>query len=424
MDLIEGRDITLIKDHLPSISDVLSGIKFTTDSKRNGGQNYHIAVKKTYQKLAEHIIKLWKLSNIPTVSKISVVNLITKRRSEYPKIVQRMKRSSASTPEGTQILTGTTSNLDEFLNELMDIASCKCLHKLQIENILNLSGYECKCANLKRIPDSSIAFYVDQRFGARQMVIPSTAEDDNETHDNNDALISVISADLSTVSIFENSRCENNSNGHHKYSYSNATTTSASAASTSTSTVLSDDILRDPNFDPNSSVDFGRLRNKENLKKVDLTNVAILVDAKQVSYRAAAIITSAALRANIDADAPIISSSTLRNKVIRTRRDVVAQHNQQLSTGIWCIQFDGKLCETMVTNRINGMTSNDKVKREYYVVVKQPGDFFVAAVPSLEGSTAENIFNSLKAYFRQNSISLQDVVAVACDGAVHPLILV
>lgn len=71
----------------------------------------------------------------------------------------------------------------------------------------------------------------------------------------------------------------------------------------------------------------------------------------------------------------------------------------------------------MITRNDSAGIRNQIEKIEYIVIVKQPGDNFVASVPVTTGSSANEIFKSIRDYFECNKISLQNVIAIGCDGA-------
>lgn len=194
------------------------------------------------------------------------------------------------------------------------------------------------------------------------------------------------------------------------------------------STVFSDDIAGDPDFETTSTVT--EFINAENVSDIDLSGVAMICDAKHVSLRAAAGIVSATLHAQAQVQRnkdkvkeesssytpPIISHHTFRSVLNRTRQTNLTRSNKAASDMI-CFQFDGKICDTLVTNNDLAGRRNELKKIEYIVIVKQPNDVFVASIPITSRSSAANIFGAMKEYFKKNDISLKNVVAMGCDGA-------
>lgn len=100
----------------------------------------------------------------------------------------------------------------------------------------------------------------------------------------------------------------------------------------------------------------------------------------------------------------------------RVRQKAFTDNNAAASNMI-CFQFYGKICDTMITRNDSAGIRNQIEKIEYIVIVKQPGDNFVASVPVTTGSSANEIFKSIRDYFECNKISLQNVIAIGCDGA-------
>lgn len=354
-----------------------------------------------------------------TITKKSVTHLIQKKRSQYLTALKKNKRSS-STPNADNHI-----NI-EILNELFDIASCKCFTLLTDEE--NIQEFNCKCAPKKKIPDNAIAFYIDQRT-TRQYLISSIGANAsvNEAEVSLSTVNESLATELSTITISDSDTTSSTHPPHDQTTTNTSQNISMCSGGTdSTPTVLSDDIAGDPDFETTSTV--AASINAENVSDIDLTGVAMICDAKHVSLRAAAGIVSATLHAQAQVQrnkdkkesssytAPIISHHTFRSALNRTRQTNLARSNKAASDMI-CFQFDGKICDTLVTNNDLAKRRNEVKKIEYIVIVKQPGDVFVASIPITSRSSAANIFDAMKEYLKKNDISLRNVVAIGCDGA-------
>lgn len=194
----------------------------------------------------------------------------------------------------------------------------------------------------------------------------------------------------------------------------NVSSSSLCSGNTTSSTIFSDDTAGDPDFELVGK-DFADI-NCENLSNLDLTDIAIICDAKQVSLRAAASIVSATLQAqkkvqqkSESTPPPIVSHVMLNAALNRTRQKVLLDKNKTAS-GMICFQFDGKICDTLVTHNDVAGRRNEIEEIEYMVVVKQPDDIFVASIPIIKNSSADEIFNGIKNHFELNKISMENVV--------------
>lgn len=336
----------------------------------------------------------------------------TKRHDNFIKLksknnkIRRSSGLSASAPSSTNQKYHV-----EMLDELFDISHCKCFQQLTSVNLI--PSIECKCTS--KLPASSITFYIDQRT-TRQLFISSWLQAD-------DTVNKRLATNLPTVSISDSeitNCCDLNGSAidtsHNESACSNQTT------KTDISSIFSDDIDADPNYEPSSKEHSAF--NSEHISKIDLTDVALICDAKQVSTYAAASIVSATLAAHAKANrkpelaqsfAPVVTPTRLRRALNRTREKIV-NHNNKKASNMYSFQFDGKLCNTLVTNDADAGKRNEIKKIEYIVVVKQPEDVFVASIP-VTSSGADEIFNCMKDYFIKNKISLNNVVAIGCDGA-------
>lgn len=400
-------DINLVTDYLPSVRDVISGINFVLKSKQSG-RFYHTKIQKHLPKIAEHIIQLWEKSTIPTITRKLVVKLMMAERNKYLAALKKANRRSLSSDTSNQCC-------DQFLDKLFDIAACKCYQL--VTSAENTHEYDCDCSPSRRIPDVALPFYIDQR-SARLLLMSSIEL--NESQD----------AEISTVAISEpdstNSTIQHNCDETTVTVDENQNVLSSSLCSvnTTSSTIYSDDTAGDPDFELKGS-ELATI-NSENISSIDLTDIAIICDAKQVSLRAAASIVTATLQAQRkvqqkDKSGPptptqIISHTLLNTALNRTRQKALSDNNKTAS-GMICFQFDGKICDTLVTHNDIAGRRNEMKKIEYMVVVKQPGDIFVASIPITAGSSADEVFNGIKNHFEQNQISIKNVVALACDGA-------
>lgn len=434
MELNNTGSLYIITDYLPTVGDVLTGINFIIEQKKKG-KFYHTSINSFLPSIAEHIIALYEKARIPTITKKHVRKLIDMKRNEYLKELKKynIKKSRSLEMSATPSSPDLLQYHPKMLDDLFDIAHCKCFRKLI--NDEQISNITCNCSPKLRIPKSSVRFYVDQRT-SRQLLISSLISSNESA---NESVITILSA----VSISDTDTDTDNTistQPHLKSTIINDTSQNISICSedtisTETSSIYNDNVTADPEFEPSTHEQ--SILNKENRSKIDLFDIAIICDAKQVSSYAAASIISATLSAcaqkKADSEgkllhekAHIVTPSVLQSTLNQVRKKVVAQNNKAVS-GMYSFQFDGKICNALVTTTSPRATKTHTIKNEarkrnemrkidYITVVKQPGDVFIASIPVKSGS-ADNVFTCMKEYFEQNNISLNNVVAVGCDGA-------
>lgn len=388
MQNIDRLDVEQISDKLPTNLDVLSGIRFLIGEK----PKYHKKASTQYHTIADHILFLWRKTNIPTLEKASVIRLMQKRCEEYKAEVKRMQRNVAKKSENMLTLT-----------KLFDISKCKCFRDIDSETF-NESSSKCKCALRDKIPSFAFPFYLDQK-SARRLFLNYFDEYERSLNE------SVVTG-ISEVSLTNNLKssdevdhyCEDNAAAHL---HSNAEIFSISSAE-----AYDND---DPDYEPWN--DDSATNNAFNLKKLDLRDVIQICDAKLVSGKASAAIVTATLSAATTSQedksaAVVISQQTFQNQTNRLRKQLLAENNEKVS-GMSSFQFDGKKCDTMIRKNRKGNTT---AKVEYYVIVKQPGDEFVAALKVDSGGSQE-IFEKFRTHFESKHISLDNLVALSSDGA-------
>lgn len=396
--------IYTISDQLPTVKDVVHGIDFIIAQKKNGSF-YHTSIKEFLPSMTEHIIALWEKARIPTMTKKHVRYLIDKKRSEYLKALKRQnmqKSRSSNVPPSPDYV--------KMMDKLFDISHCKCYRKLT--NAEEISNIICNCSAKMRIPEGSIRFYFDQ-LTSRQLLISSLITLNTNVNES-------LATDISAVSISDSTDVAISSQTHLNSSLLNNSSPNKSINTTvsEASSIYVDDIIADPDYELSRNQQI--VLNNENVSKIDLTDIAMICDAKQVSAYAAASIISATLSAQKKADnkekslrgqAHIVTPNALRTALKRERLKIGAQNNRT-SSGMHCFQFDGKICNTLVSTG----SRNELRKIDYLTVVKQPGDIFVASIP-VTSSSANDIFICMKDYFTQNNISINNVLAIGCDGA-------
>jgi len=155
--------------------------------------------------------------------------------------------------------------------------------------------------------------------------------------------------------------------------------------------------------------------NKQN--RISYPNLARICDRYQVSDRAGAAIATSVLK-----DHGIVSSkdSTFvvdKNKLRRERerqRKVIQKEEQQTIHLINGFYIDGRKDATLMTKEINGRYHRHVELEEHYVIVGEPGEFYLSHVAPTSGSgsaIAQSVFNFLK-----DSLLYDKLAIIGSDG--------
>lgn len=171
----DDGDLTKITDYLPTVSEVFRGMKFIKQQKQNGS-DYRKTLKRFLYPFAAHIMNLWQKSEIPTVTKKIVVDLIMGMQKENEIAKRNAKRQSESSQ---------SCGLPESSNELFDIAACKCYRSANMEDVIVYDKYIRTSSCVQKIPENVYSFYIDQRL-LRRLPISSIKMNEEDSRQGED----------------------------------------------------------------------------------------------------------------------------------------------------------------------------------------------------------------------------------------------
>lgn len=140
---IFGKPDNLSKKVLPTYSDIVKC--YFVFSK----------FKNPCTVLGNLIINIWKKLQIPTIHKITVIQLIKKYIQKYKSVIKSYNSTHRSKEFEEKI-----ENFRKSGENLFDLTACKCSDITM-----------CKCSKENRVPDDVIEFLIDQR-GPRILKIP------------------------------------------------------------------------------------------------------------------------------------------------------------------------------------------------------------------------------------------------------------
>ena len=149
----------------------------------------------------------------------------------------------------------------------------------------------------------------------------------------------------------------------------------------------------------------------QNPPSKSLPNFAAACDRTGVSCRAAAMIVSAALDADIEGkNANVID----KNEVTREKQKSRKQYMDS-NANIISLYLDGRKNRILLMEELETKRTRREVIEEHVTVLAEPGSRYLGhCLPS--SGTAKNIANSLIEFFKDKQIDLNKIQAIRCDG--------
>lgn len=316
--------------------------------------------------VSSKIENLWKKASIPIVSHNRVMQLIKTYHAKCKNLIKSLKRLSKDKMQ----------DFHESSEKLFDVSSCKC------------KDFEsCSCPKDQKVPKEERAFLIDQRT-ERKMIMGTV-----------DLLTTKRKRKLSERKIQLKSYYDSKVICEPGPSHENPDTSITSESS-------------DEQTLPQSSPSTPKEPKKHKMQS--LKNLSTVCDRYGISDRAAAAVASAVLQ-DVKFNNEVIDKSRLRRARQKLRQETLAQ--DQLDT-IPALYFDGRKDKTLKIVTKGGKQYRLTTVEEHISIIKEPGSLYVGyAVP--RHGTAKGL--ELAIYQRvsdQQNMSLQDTVAIGCDGTV------
>lgn len=307
--------------------------------------------------VADEIVAIWKQTTIPIIESSSVRVKVRRFIEFYQKAIRNEGKPA----------------FQEFINEthyLFDIAKCQCI------NI-------CKCHKLTdKIPAAFRDFLFDQRGERLQtLLLPDQHDNDYDDYEGGGDILSAIE--------------------------------SGDEYQPSTSTLSS----------PLSAENAETLQSSGSQRRCrlpDMPNYASECDRFQISYRAAAFITTAALKdLNIeDADGnPIcINKNKVWREVDKNRRRLLRLQTLT-DANPKAFAFDSRKDKTLGNVRTaDGATHRQTVRETHVTILREPKSEFLGYAVAGETANAPAMLEILLEFFEEKQMSLVNLIGVCCDG--------
>lgn len=365
-----GNMEDLKENMLPTYENVMKFYEWT---------RFHLKIERNSRKepsfsdiakrVSLRIESIWKKASIPTVSHNRVLQLLKAYHSKCKNFIKSQKRPSDDKKK----------DIIRQSKLLFDICSCKCKDFL----------LQCNCSKERKVPKEEQAFLIDQRTGRKMMIG---------------------GIDQVTTARLKRKRARKIKSEIYLCSSSKSNKVAVGTSQDFTSTSSdSDDCAEVFNVPPTS-------QKKE--KKISRSTESFPILAKTcdrygVSDRAAAAIASAVLH-DIRSNIQVIDKSKLRRERKKVRDDVMSK---QKCTDIPALYFDGRKDKTLKIVKKGTKKYRQIVVEEHISVLKEPDSIYLGYA-FLEQGTAKNIEQSIYALLVSEKISLENLVAIGCDGTI------
>lgn len=367
----EKRDINQSK--LPTKRDIIGYLLFL---KHNGASNVP-KIRKLYDYIPiiiKSLCQIWERAGIPIIKRTTLRRYIKCLVDKHYNILKHPNKYE-----------------EAEWNELFRISQCKCGIELNMN---------CSCSYLTRIPPEAKNFFIDQ-CGARSLSL-----DDG----------------LEQTEMATGNQAENPS----EYRYDIVSDMPATS-------------LYSAGYIPNSSEDedeeiLDAAEEKLKVSDISLQNYSQALDRTDTSDRYGSLLATTLikdLRVSILAKIKKEFSTDISARILQYFDDLIIDKNKisrertkyrleaeiatRSNTILQCISYDGKKDITLKKKIVHGQIRIMREREEHITIVKEPGSQFVGYTTPAEG-TAEKIQESIANFLIGKNYSLNNLVALSCDG--------
>jgi hypothetical protein len=356
----------LARNILPTHADVIRHYLFIRDFQlKDSKASVKIIVKET----TSVIISIWKMASLPILSNERVEKKIADYKEKYSLLLNcfndRIKNDSYKSK--------IKSFQEEGELQLFDICTCKC------------SDFnKCRCERSRKVPINERIFLNDQR-NSRYMIIGAV--------DPVRSRLTWQNEERKSLALERQSK-----NANPSYFSQN-------------SSLL--DRLDCSNGKSPSTSTLNRSVSKQ--MRTELPRLAMEADRYHLSDRVTASIATAVL-----SDLSVVTKEDQsmiidKNKVRRSREKNRANLKSNSSCLLEALYFDGRKDSTLVQNKIDGRYHQFQQIEEHYVLIGEPDSVYIGHITPISGK-AESICGSIIEFFQNENISLDNLIAIGCDG--------
>lgn len=371
---------------LPTNADVLRSYQFERNKLKCELSSKEPEVSKVAEIIAVNIEEIWSRASIPYITHKSIVRKVNTLHERFRTF---MKSYTSTRKNNASFLAKVEKFRRSNEEELFDIATCRCV------------DYDkCKCIKEDKIPVEEREFLIDQRHERRMVIggvdIRKTQQLKRkaERRERQQKYLSI-------------STEEQNTEGKNPIAF-------LSEDKADVDNEVSDTLSR-TDADCSSSSSSSQKRTQ---MRLELPNLARECDRYGISDRGAASIASSLLQdigiIHEGETSHVVDRSKIRRERKKSRISAkeIASKNSQPLTGLY---FDGRKDATVTQVEMASQYHQRTVQEEHYTLVQEPNSIYIGHI-TVPSSEAKVICSEMLDFFKNESISLDSLIAVGCDG--------
>lgn len=361
----------------------------------------------------KQLIKEQKNGKDPSVSEVSKKVLFVLKN-----IWQNASLHVVSDQEITRLIKDYVMKFRNLKKNIGSVHNKKCLEKLEkfrqtSEKLFDISICKCKDFNLcmckNKVPKTEQEFLKDQRT-ERKMFIGNV--------------------DVQLTKVLQN-RMERKAKAKKglmigQNSQDNiALITESNVLDTTSSPVKENDDLSESSSSSASEFNFHidspstTKTTKKDLRGVNFNNLAEACDRTGVSDRSASLLVNAVLQdlgvVSRQDPSKLLNRSKLRRERKRRRTELKKESTNNLK--VTAVYFDGRKDRTLVMEKKGNTFHKKYILEEHIVLIAEPESIYLGHVTPSSGN-AKNIKSSIFDFLSGHLGSVQEIVAIGCDGTV------
>lgn len=359
-----ARDLR--KSQLPTDQDIMEYLLFFFNQSAQSGASRTIGFADFIVDVTHEVRALWQRLDIPLISDRVI-------RKKIENVIKRYRDISKTTLQ---------YDVNEW-KKLLIVCHCHCAIELNAD---------CQCS--PPIPNNVKEFLIDQ---CRDRLLTLDRFIDNTSPVHFDEPMDMDAAEGASTSVVP---------------MSDSQMPSSSAGYQPTQEELDEFLYNSGGFSPLDDPHPHALK----VSDIKLQHFSLSLDRANVSDRMGALLATSLLKdlkeAGIDTGLILDRNKIRRERAKARKQSLVSMKCHEL---LKCISFDGKRETALEQIVVNGKPRNTKVFEEHVTMVKEPGSKFIGYVTPAKGD-AIGIVSAMKDFLTKEEYSLQNLVAILCDG--------
>lgn len=409
LKLSEGNELFVPKDLnvnlLPKNVDVLAYLYYLRESKSR------VAMKSFLPTATKKILSIWTSCNFPTVAYTKAYKKITSLLDSYKDLKIKIHKNCNTVDPRDRIDFC-------FLKQIFDISKCQCIRK--IDPVKAATAFECICDHKNILSNNQLILFNDQ-VGTRLLTIDTWSERiDTTSTDNNDDTSAILPLEqcMQAMSLSEPPISAERERSPQMNDDSGDISDSEYETETE-----SDDDEDERISNPVKKAIPNTITLPKTINGFNFDGICTEVMRYDMSFRMASDVITRVLEmvgvVDEENKGMVITPSFLQTKIERFSKSLQKKAaDENFNRRIRCFFFDGVTSKNGMKIKLddNTVKLDRSASFENVVVVEQPGDKYIGFI-STKNTTASSISSQIITFFDDNSIILDDLVAIGCDGA-------